>query len=308
VGSFSRLGYQARRRIWSWAPPGLPASGNALITGATGGIGAAIARGLAESGLEVTIVGRDPTRTAREAAVMTAATGRKVKWLNADLTDLDQTRQLALRARSTSWDVVVHNAGAIPARFREVDTGTAGGRIEASVALHVLSPFVLTETLLPFLPPGARVLTLSSGGMYTQRLDVAQLEVSPQGYRPALVYARGKRAQVVLTRKWAERHPGVFFASLHPGWVATPGLAKSLPHFYRQWRPLLRRPEEGADTAIWLAAVPSHQLGPSGLFWGDRRPRRQYRLPRTRETVGESERLWEWCLARTGHPVASPAS
>ena len=107
-----------------------------------------------------------------------------------------------------------------------------------------------------------RVITMSSGGMYTQRLDVGALDPIAGEYDGVRAYARAKRAQVELTRLW-EQHEGptgVRFVSMHPGWVATPGIESSLPSFNRLMRPILRTAEEGADTAVWLAASPDSQL------------------------------------------------
>ncbi len=138
--------------------------------------------------------------------------------------------------------------------------------------------------------------------MYTQRLDVDDLQ-SEHGYDGAVVYARQKRAQVVLSEMWAERlrNRGVHVHSMHPGWVDTPGLSHSLPRFYRLLKPVLRSPDEGADTIVWLAAA----RAPSGGFWHDRQERPTHLLPRTRETERERARLWAECVRLTGLEVAS---
>ena len=110
--------------------------------------------------------------------------------------------------------------------------------IELTVAGQVITPFLLTKLLLPALLAAApsRVITVSSGGMYAQRLDPATLEMAPSGYRGAVAYARVKRAQVVLSREWARRvdRADVAFHAMHPGWADTPGIAASLPRF--RWR------------------------------------------------------------------------
>jgi len=63
-------------------------------------------------------------------------------------------------------------------------------------------------------------------------------------------------------------------------------------------RPLLRTPEEGADTVVWLAASQA-AAGRSGLFWFDRQPRPTHLLPWTREAAGERERLLDLCSRLT---------
>ena len=124
------------------------------------------------------------------------------------------------------------------------------------------------------------------------------------------MYARTKRAQVILTELWAKRlaGTGVVVHAMHPGWVDTPGVASSLPRFHRLTGPLLRSPEQGADTIVWLgaAAEPGES---SGGFWHDRRRRPTHRVPWTRETPEDRERLWRECERLTGwHAVPRPGS
>jgi hypothetical protein len=86
---------------------------------------------------------------------------------------------------------------------------------------------------------------------------------------------------------------------MHPGWVDTPGVKASLPRFYRLTRPLLRTPEQGADTIVWLGAADEPGRS-TGLFWHDRRSRPTHLLPWTTETHDERERLWAQCARLTG--------
>ena len=138
---------------------------------------------------------------------------------------------------------------------------------------------------------------MSSGGMYSQRLDVADLQPHADDYDGVKAYARAKRAQVELTRLWDLHHggSGVRFVAMHPGWVATSGLDSGLPGFARLVRPVLRTPEQGADTAVWLATAPTSVLD-EGRFWLDRRPRREHLVPWTRSAPAEPQRLWAWCM------------
>ena len=143
----------------------------------------------------------------------------------------------------------------------------------------------------------ARVINVSSGGMYTQKLRVRDLEASgPEGFDGVTAYARTKRALVVLTELWAERHrdTSVTFSSMHPGWADTPGVRTSLPRFHAVTRRILRTADEGADTVVWLAAA-SRVTGRSGLFWFDRQVQPTQLLPFTREDAAERARLWEAC-------------
>jgi NAD(P)-dependent dehydrogenase (short-subunit alcohol dehydrogenase family) len=172
-----------------------------------------------------------------------------------------------------------------------------------TVASQLLGPFLLTNLLVPLLErasPG-KVLTVSSGGMYTKRFDVERLEMSRDHYKGVTAYARAKRAQVVLTHEWARRvsRANVVFHALHPGWVDTPGVSSSLPKFHRYMRPLLRTPPQGADTIVWLAASPQSEHS-SGEFWLDRHRRLEHKVPWTvpRNASDDQLQLWQWCDSR----------
>jgi len=151
------------------------------------------------------------------------------------------------------------------------------------------------------------VLTMSSGGMYTAPLTVSRLQMSDSGsddpYRGAEQYARAKRVQVTLTEMWAETFAGsgVRFHSLHPGWADTPGVEEALPTFRKVVGPLLRTPQEGADTLVWLTADDASLMS-NGRFWHDRAPRPIHRLPQTRrsDTPERRAKLWSWCVDRAG--------
>ena len=151
------------------------------------------------------------------------------------------------------------------------------------------------------------MLWVASGGMYSQPLAVDRLEMGPDGYDGSTAYARAKRAQVTLAELWGARLDDgeVVVHAMHPGWADTPGVRRSLPTFRRVVGPLLRSPEEGADTLVWLGASDGAPLASTGGFWLDRRRRSPHKLPSTRRADTEAERdaLWRWCEARSGVTV-----
>ncbi len=301
VGSFSRIGFAARRALFSWdAEPAVDMSGRvAVVTGATGGLGLATATALAQHNADVWLVGRDPLRVdAARRAIAGVAPDSNLTTAVADLTVLDDVRSLADRVRrsTTRLDVLIHNAGALTRNLRY----TADG-LEVTAQVHVVAPFLLTTELLPILQatPGARVLTVSSGGMYTQRLDLDMLATPATPFNGVRAYANAKRAQVVLNELWSKHHgvSGVVFHAMHPGWADTPGMRESLPRFHTLMGPLLRTPSQGADTVVWLATDP-RALETSGQFWQDREPRSVAPLPGTRTSDTDAERCWSWCADR----------
>jgi dehydrogenase/reductase SDR family member 12 len=304
VGSFTRLGYHARRRLFRWPPlDSFRLDGKvAIVTGATSGLGRWTAEQLARQGATVCIVGRDPERTERARSEIATASGAPVESELADLSLLSRTAALAERfaARHDRLDALVLNAGVLTHPY----TVTAEGN-EVTFATHVLSQFLLTSRLRPLLEAAApaRVVSVSSGGAYTMPLDVAALEPAPGAYDGTKAYARCKRAQIALAGQWTERllGTGVTVNAMHPGWADTPGIRDALPGFSRLVGPLLRTPEQGADTTVWLASAPdAGEL--SGLFFLDRRPRATHRLRRTRrpDEAQEAARLWRCCAERTG--------
>ncbi len=291
VGSFTTVGYRTRRRIFDWPPiESFRSPGRVVaVTGATSGLGHATARILAALHAEVVLIGRDEAKLARSRESIASATGNEtLRTYRADLGSLAEVRSLAAEivAGEARLDVLVHNAGALYPERR----ASADGH-ELTFATMVLAPYVLTNALAPLLEAGGgRLVTVSSGGMYTERLDVAELE-HPTSYRGSRAYARAKRAQVVLGEVWADQwRDRIVSHSMHPGWAATPGVSASLPGFARVVGPLLRTPAQGADTIVWLA-VADEPASTTGRFWLDRAPRKTHRLARTHEPPGERTRL-----------------
>ena len=302
VTGWSSIGFDARRRLWSWAepPPGSMAGSWAVVTGGTAGIGAAGARGLARAGANVVVTGRDQERAEAAAHEISRETGVEAIGLGADLSHLAEAAALiqTLRPRLDRIDVLVHNAGAM---FDEYESHEG---VERTQVLHVLSPFLLTRAFETMMPNSTRtrIVFMSSGGMYTQSLDVEALDPLPGAYRGSVAYSRAKRAQVALAHRFAERLPGRAVHAMHPGWVATASLHDSLPRFERLIKPILRTPEQGADTLLWLCTSPAAGTT-SGLFWLDRRPRRQAML-RSAGRQAEEDRLWDWCESATKEYLA----
>jgi len=280
--SWSRLGYLARSRGFTALPDGALAGRVAAVTGGGGGLGLAIVEGLARLGARVHLVVRDTGRgEAARAGVTARLPEADLVVTRCDVSDLEDVRRAADDLAGVH--VLVHNAGVLPASR----TVTRQGH-ELTLATHVLGPHLLTALLAPALE---RVVVMSSGGMYTQKLRFDE----PDPWNGTVSYARTKRMQVVLAGLWAQRLvPGAGVHAVHPGWADTPGVTMSLPRFAAVLKPVLRSAEEGADTAVWLAAADPATLG-TGRFWLDRRARSPYYLPGTRETPADRERLWALC-------------
>ncbi len=231
-----------------------------LVTGANRGIGLATAQGLAALGARVIVVARDPA--AGEAAIIgiRRATGNDaVDLLIADLSSQAAIRTLAseVLARYRRLHILVNNAGVITRRR----TRTVDG-IETQFAVNHLAYFLLTNLLLGRLTASApaRIVVVTSDAHWSHRLDFDDLQLE-RGWRPVRAYARSKLANVLFAYELARRlaGTGVTVNCVHPGGIATKLLANALP-FPALSTPLMyrfaARPEEGADTLIYLAAAP----------------------------------------------------
>ncbi|MCS7481099.1 SDR family NAD(P)-dependent oxidoreductase [Umezawaea endophytica] len=295
---YSRLGFEARKRFWAADPPSDALKGRvALVTGANSGLGKAAAVGLARLGAVVHLVVRDVTKGERaKAEILDAVPGAELHVGRCDLSDLTAVREFG-DSFAGQLDVLVHNAGVLPPERAETEDGH-----EVALATAVLGPHLLTGLLSPALKASldGRVVFVSSGGMYSQSLRIDDPEYREGEFAGAKAYSRVKRMQVVLAELWAEelRVDGVVVHSMHPGWADTPGVSTSLPRFHRVTKPLLRTPEQGADTIVWLAA--SAEAGrENGKFWHDRRVRPTHFLPWQHESEEDRLALWTFCETAT---------
>jgi len=162
AGSFSRAGYAVRSKMEHWRPPGSLAGRVVVVTGASSGIGGAVADELARLHATLWLVGRDRERT--EAAARRAhdlAEGATAEPVVLDIVDAGAVREFAERVASVHdhLDGLVHAAGALYPQYRSAPDGT-----ELTVATGLLAPVRLTELLGPLLrrSADANIVTVSS--------------------------------------------------------------------------------------------------------------------------------------------------
>jgi NAD(P)-dependent dehydrogenase (short-subunit alcohol dehydrogenase family) len=222
----------------------------ALVTGANRGIGLAIARGLAESGMAVLLGARD-LHAGEEAAASLTELGLDARPVRMDLSD-PATLDAALAGFEQSGvdiDVLVNNAGVL---HEKTLLDLTDAEVAESLAVHVTGPLRLVRALAPGMAARGygRIVNLSSGwGSFGEGMGGPEL------------YGVTKAALNALTvRLAAELPPSIKVNAMCPGWVRTrmggPGATRS--------------PEEAADTAVWLATLPED--GPTGGFFRDRSP------------------------------------
>jgi NAD(P)-dependent dehydrogenase (short-subunit alcohol dehydrogenase family) len=250
-----------------------------MVTGATGGIGRAVTERLAANGAVVHAVGRSAEKLDR---LVDEVDGTVIPY-RADLSSMYDVTRLAsdYRAAARPLHGLVNNVGVMPGERTVTDEG-----FELAYATNLLGQYILTEALLSNLEASspARIVMVSSGGMYTEALTATNLMSDDGPYRPTAAYARTKRGQVVLAEAWSDRlrGRGVVATSMHPGWADTDGVRASLPTFRRLTGPLLRSPAEAADTIVWLVAS-DEAASIDGGFFHDRTARPTHRSRTTHD-------------------------
>lgn len=231
------------------------------MTGAATGIGAEIVRGLAKKGMSVWLTARDE-RAGEAAARSRRDEGLDVRFLLLDVTDEVSIRTAAetVARESGRLDVLVNNAGVL------LDEGTpalalTAETLRATMETNALGALRVTQAFAPLLRAAgsARVVNVSSTA---GSLSDMAASVDAFGGFLAPAYCASKAALNALTISLARelRADHVLVNAMCPGWVRTAMGGPDAP----------LSPEQGADTAIWLATLPDD--GPTGGFFYERAP------------------------------------
>lgn len=268
-----------------------------LVTGSTDGIGKLTARRLAEMGAAVLVHGRSPEKVQRVTAEIRGASGnRDISGFAADLASLAETRRLAeeVRANFEGLDVLINNAGVLPAKSDKGERPLSGDGHELCLAVNYLAPFLLTHLLMPLLraAPAARILNVSSAAQ--EALDFDDLMLEKTAYSPMQAYARSKLALAMFTMELSDRlesdNGGMTVNCLHPGTLLDTKMVRQA--FSRP----MGSAESGAEVEVYLATS-TEVAGVSGAYF-DRRTR-----ARAHDQAYDQEardRLWQRTLELTG--------
>src|SRR5258708_27830468 len=230
-------------------------------TGGNSGSGKATARGLAQRGATVVMVGRGRARGEQaRSEITTTSRNNPVDLLQADLSSQQSIRQLVenVQHHYTHLHVLINNAGAaFPGRRETVDG------LEMTFAVTYLAPFLLTNLLLDLLTASApaRIVNVSSNSHEAGYIQMADLQ-EENHYRSMRVYGQSKLAVVLFTYELARRlqGTGVTANCLHPGFVATHFGQRDVGPAFRLLVKVIgsfgTSPQEGAKTSIYLASSP----------------------------------------------------
>jgi NAD(P)-dependent dehydrogenase (short-subunit alcohol dehydrogenase family) len=262
-----------------------------VVTGASAGIGAAAAVMLTSMGADVLATGRTPSKldAVHARMVRAAPDGLVVRDpVAADFAGLDEVRRLAdlVCATFPRLDVLVNNAGITASQREESADG-----YELVLAVNHLAPFLLTDLLTARLrESGGRVVTTSSFMHRFGRIDLDDLQLARK-WSGTRAYSRSKLANILFTTE-LRRRTGLAATAFNPGGVAT-DLHRDRDGAVRtgvQWmRRLLRTPEDGADTLVWLATT-AEGAQPSAPYYSKRKPGR---LAAGARDADVAARLWE---------------
>lgn len=234
-----------------------------LITGATSGIGKATATGLAKTGANVVIIGRDEEQgEIAQNEIKRKSGNSKVDLLLTDLSSQAEIRKLAeeIKARYPALNVLINNAGIAPIKRSVTTEG-----IERIFAVNYLAPFLLTNLLLERLKASAPARVVNVAGDYHRKATIQFDDLmAEKDYNGIRANNQAKLALILFTYELARRldGTGVTVNCLHPGAVATDGPLKDpdLPAFsrfmYKTARLFFASPEKGAETSIYLATSP----------------------------------------------------
>jgi NAD(P)-dependent dehydrogenase (short-subunit alcohol dehydrogenase family) len=252
----------------------------AIVTGAKGAIGSAIARQMAEKGYKVYVVARDENKARTAVQQIIDTTGIK----DVDLLVIDLSRKLSIEKAAANWtgplNILINNASCTPRQREETPEG-----IEMQFATNVLGYFWMIKAFTPYLKMAAPSRIVNVASYWAGDLDINDLECKNRHYNNDNIYRQSKQAERMLTVAFAERlkDSGITVNAVHPGDVNSK-LSNNLGYGGHE------TPDQGADTPVWAAT--SQELdGVTGQYF-ERRHKSICRFGQDKILVNK---LWGIC-------------
>ncbi len=266
----------------------------AIITGANGDMGMVETRAVAKAGYHTIMACYCPKKAQEKCLQLQQETGNpNIEVIGIDLANLRTVREFAdtIRERFGRVDLLMNNAGTL-------ETGrhyTVDG-LERTISVNYVGPYLLTRLLLPLMPSGARIVNMASCVHPLGRLDFPQF--FERGGRGCFIrfipYSNSKLAITLFTLELARRikDRGITVNAVDPGIVDTGIIRLQMfidPLTDLIFRPIIRTPEQGADTAVHLL-LDSDVEGQTGTFC---RSRRIVNLGKKYTEHPKMQELWE---------------
>ena len=258
---------------------GLDLSGRtAIVTGASSGVGVAIASALAGAGAQVTLAVRNKHAGQQVAADIARERGVPAPAVELiDLLSMASVRAFCARWGTRPLHLLINNAGLMAPPLAYTEDG-----FESQMSVNYFAPFLLSELLLPNLAAAApaRVVTVSSGSHHFSTLQLDDLNYKKRAYEPFEAYGHAKLCATLLAVEYSRRHAkdGVTMNVVTPGGVetnlgrhVTPEDAIRLGWINEDGslpQGQMRSPEEGAAPPLW-AAITDELNGRGGLYIED---------------------------------------
>ena len=229
----------------------------AIITGAATGMGFEEAKAVAGKGFHTIMACHHPETAEEKRQEIVKATGNEhVEVVGIDLADLSSVRRFAdeIKARFQHLDLLMNNAGTL-----ETGLHITQDNMERTVQVNYVGPYLLTRLLLPLMGEGSRIVNMVSLTYRVGRLDFP--DFFRRGRKGSFwripIYSNSKLALTLFTFELAERlkDKGITVNAADPGIVSTDILRMHnfidpLTDIF--FRPFIRTPRQGADTAIRL--------------------------------------------------------
>jgi NAD(P)-dependent dehydrogenase (short-subunit alcohol dehydrogenase family) len=235
-----------------------------LITGATDGLGKAVATAIAHLGARVLIHGRDETRLENTKQEISAETNNpKIETYRANFAALAEVRHMAymILAEHPQIHLLINNAASGGGKPGDTQRELSADGYELRFAVNYLAPYLLTEILLPALRADApgRIVNVSSAGQQPINFDDVMME---RHYEPLDAYRQSKLAQILYTFDLAERlrDDNVTVNALHPASLMP---TKMVHEYFGRTIDTL---EDGVRSVLHLAVDPSVE-GTTGQYF-----------------------------------------
>lgn len=272
-----------------------------MVTGATSGLGKAIALELAKTGENVIMVARDPERGARvQREISTAAQNPDMDLQLCDLSIMSSVRNLAmiLNNRYEKIDVLINNAG-VYKRRRSV---TVDGYEEMFAANH-LGPFLMTYLLLDRLLASGSARIINVTAPATNPLNFEDLQGEKQ-FNSLNAFGATKMANLLFTQELARRleNSGVRVNAFHPGLVRSSLMKESFAPIRLLTRLYSSSPDRAAEEIVKLATAPEFENTHGKFLYRGK----EIEPPAYALDPGVQQRLWEISEELTG--ASEPAA